>query len=172
MFRAQLRRLLRDNRGNVALMFAASLFPLSFLIGMGIDYTMASDRQAQLNGFADAAALAAVTPTMMAQADSVAKTAATSTFNAQAQQLNQITYTPSNLTVSVSTDSTGKRTATVAIRPLRRPSSRACSARTRSISAAPRPRPVASRRTSISICCSMIRPRWRSARRRRISVRW
>jgi Flp pilus assembly protein TadG len=114
MFRAQLRRLLRDNRGNVALMFAASLFPLSFLIGMGIDYTMASDRQAQLNGFADAAALAAVTPTMMAQADSVAKTAATSTFNAQAQQLNQITYTPSNLTVSVSTDSTGKRTATVA----------------------------------------------------------
>ena len=82
-------------------MFAASLFPLSFLIGMGIDYTMASDRQAQLNGFADAAALAAVTPTMMAQADSVAKTAATSTFNAQAQQLNQITYTPSNLTVSV-----------------------------------------------------------------------
>jgi Flp pilus assembly protein TadG len=95
-------------------MFAASLFPLSFLIGMGIDYTMASDRQAQLNGFADAAALAAVTPTMMAQADSVAKTAATSTFNAQAQQLNQITYTPSNLTVSVSTDSTGKRTATVA----------------------------------------------------------
>ena len=87
MFRAQLRRLLRDNRGNVALMFAASLFPLSFLIGMGIDYTMASDRQAQLNGFADAAALAAVTPTMMAQADLVAKTAATSTFNAQAQQL-------------------------------------------------------------------------------------
>ena len=94
-------------------MFAASLFPLSFLVGMGIDYTMASDRQAQLNGFADAAALAAVTPTMMAQADSVAQTAAQNTFNSQAAQLTQITYSPTNLTVSVSTDTTGKRTATV-----------------------------------------------------------
>jgi Flp pilus assembly protein TadG len=113
MIRAQLRRLLRDNRGNVAMMFAASVFPLSFLIGMAIDYTMASDRQAQLNGFADAAALAAVTPTMMAQSDTAAQTAAQNTFNAQAQQLTSISYSTSNLNVSVSTDSTGKRTATV-----------------------------------------------------------
>jgi Flp pilus assembly protein TadG len=113
MIRAQLRRLLRDSRGNVAMMFAASVFPLAFLIGMAIDYTMASDRQAQLNGFADAAALAAVTPTMMAQSDATAKTAATNTFNAQAQQLTQITYSTTNLTVSVATDSTGKRTSTV-----------------------------------------------------------
>ncbi len=113
MIRAQLRRLLRDSRGNVALMFAASLFPLAFLIGMAIDYTMASDRQAQLNGFADAAALAAVTPSMMAQADSIAQTTATNTFNAQAQQLTSITYLPANLNVSVSTTA-GKRTATVA----------------------------------------------------------
>jgi len=112
MVRAQLHRLLRDNRGNVAMMFAASLFPLSFLTGMAIDYTMASDRQAQLNGFADAAALAAVTPSMMAQSDSVAKTAAANTFNAQAEQLTSIDYSPSNLTVSVSTKS-GQRTATV-----------------------------------------------------------
>ena len=113
MIRAQLRRLLRDNRGNVAMMFAASLFPLAFLTGMAIDYTMASDRQAQLNGFADAAALAAVTPTMMAQSDTAAKTAAQNTFNAQAQQLTTISYAPANLTVSVATDNTGKRTATV-----------------------------------------------------------
>ncbi len=114
MIRAQLRRLLRDSRGNVAMMFAASLFPLAFLVGMAIDYTMASDRQAQLNGFADAAALAAVTPTMMAQSDAAAKTAATNTFNAQAQQLTQISYSPTNLNITVSTDNTGKRTATVA----------------------------------------------------------
>jgi Flp pilus assembly protein TadG len=113
MIRAQLRRLLRDSRGNVALMFAASLFPLAFLIGMAIDYTMASDRQAQLNGFADAAALAAVTPSMMAQSDAIAKTAAQNTFNSQAQQLTQISYAPTNLTVNVSTTA-GKRTATVA----------------------------------------------------------
>jgi Flp pilus assembly protein TadG len=113
MIRAQLRRLFRDSRGNVAMMFAASLFPLAFLIGMAIDYTMASDRQAQLNGFADAAALAAVTPSMMAQSDANAKTAATNTFNSQAQQLTSITYSTSNLNVSVSTTA-GKRTATVA----------------------------------------------------------
>jgi len=110
---AQLRRLLRDRSGNVAMMFAASLFPLAFLVGMAIDYTMASDRQAQLNGFADAAALAAVTPSMMAQSDSKAKTAARNTFNSQAQQLTSITYSPTNLTVSVSTTN-GKRTASVA----------------------------------------------------------
>jgi Flp pilus assembly protein TadG len=109
---AQLRRLLRDKRGNVALMFAASLFPLAFLVGMAIDYTMASDRQAQLNGFADAATLAAVTPNMMAQSDTAAKTTATTTFDAQAQQLTSINYSPSNLTVNLSTTS-GKRAATV-----------------------------------------------------------
>jgi Flp pilus assembly protein TadG len=112
MFRTQLRRLLRDKRGNVAMMFAVSLFPMAFLSGMAIDYTIASDRQAQLNGFADAAALAAVTPTMMAQSDSLAKTAAQNTFNSQAQQLTTIAYSTDNLTVNVSTTA-GKRTATV-----------------------------------------------------------
>ena len=113
MIRARLRRLLRDDRGNIAMMFAASLFPLAFLTGMGIDYTMASDRQGQLNGFADAAALAAVTPAMMAQSDATATNTAIHTFNEQAAQVTSVSYSPRNLTVSVSTDNTGKRTATV-----------------------------------------------------------
>lgn len=110
---ALLRRLVRDSRGNVAMMFAAALFPLVFLVGMAVDYTMASDRQAQLNGFADAAALSAVTPTMMAQSNTTAKTQAQNTFNGQASQLSGITYNTKNLTVSVTTNSGGTRTATV-----------------------------------------------------------
>src|ERR1700744_6188178 len=115
MLRALLRRLFHDRAGNVALMFAAALGPLVFLVGMAIDYTMAADRQAQLNGFADAAALAAVTPTMMAQSNAAATTAATNAFNAQAQALpaTAVTYSPKNLTVSVTTNSAGTRTATV-----------------------------------------------------------
>jgi Flp pilus assembly protein TadG len=113
MMLAFLRRLFRDGRGNVAMMVAISLFPMVFLGGMAVDYTMASDRQAQLNGYADAAALAAVTPTMMAQSNSTATTTATSTFNAQAGALSGITYTPSNLTVNVTTNTGGTRTAVV-----------------------------------------------------------
>jgi Flp pilus assembly protein TadG len=111
---APIRRLLRECRGNVAMMFAVSLFPLVFLTGMGIDYTVASDRQTQLNGFADAAVLSAVTPTMMSQPTAAAQAAAQNTFNAQAQQLSQINYTPStNVTVSVVANPDNTRTATV-----------------------------------------------------------
>ena len=98
----------------MAIIFALSVFPLAFLIGMAIDYTAASDRQAQLNGVADAAALSAVTPTMMAQSDAVATNAVISSFNAQAQQIRGITYAPENLNVAVATNpQTRKRTATV-----------------------------------------------------------
>jgi Flp pilus assembly protein TadG len=64
--------LIRDRKANVAIIFALALVPLVFLVGAGVDYTVAADRQAQLNAFADAAVLAAVTPTMMAQSDSTA----------------------------------------------------------------------------------------------------
>lgn len=108
-----LRHLLRDRRGNVAMMFAISLLPLVFLGGMAIDYTLASDKQAQLNGYADAAALSAVTPTMMAQSNATAQTTATNTFNAQASALTGITYSSNNLSVNITTNSGGTRTATV-----------------------------------------------------------
>ena len=77
--------LMRDRKANVAIIFALALVPLVFLVGVGVDYTVAADRQAQLNAFADAAVLAAVTPTMMAQSDSTAQAAAQNTFNAQAK---------------------------------------------------------------------------------------
>jgi Flp pilus assembly protein TadG len=105
--------LIRDRRANVAIIFALALVPLAFLVGVGVDYTVAADRQAQLNAFADAAVLAAVTPTMMAQSDSTAQAAAQNTFNAQANALSGVTYSANNLTVSVNTTAGGTRTASV-----------------------------------------------------------
>ncbi|MBL6618122.1 MAG: hypothetical protein ISR49_21875 [Alphaproteobacteria bacterium] len=105
-------RLVRDTRGNVATLFALASVPLIFLTGMGVDYTSAADRQAQLNAAADAAALAAVTPSMMAQSVSAATTTVQNTFNAQASAISGVTYNSSNLTVSINT-SGAKRTVTV-----------------------------------------------------------
>ena len=107
-------RFLRARDGNIALITALAAVPMTLLIGAGADYGLAADRQAQLNGFADAAALSAVTPTMMAQSNATAQTTAQNSFNAQAATLTQITYNNANLTVTVSTNSSGVRTATVA----------------------------------------------------------
>ena len=77
----------KDRSANVAVIFALAAIPLTFFVGMGIDYTLAANRQAQLNAAADAAALSAVTPTMMAQSLAIAKTKAQNTFNAQANAI-------------------------------------------------------------------------------------
>jgi Flp pilus assembly protein TadG len=55
-------RLVRDRSGTVAATFALAMIPAFYLVGVGIDYTKAAQRQQQLNAIADAAALAAVTP--------------------------------------------------------------------------------------------------------------
>jgi Flp pilus assembly protein TadG len=110
--RALIHRFLREAKANVATIFALAAVPMLFLTGMGIDYGFAADRQSQLNAFADAAALAAVTPTLMAGTTSASQTAAQNTFNAQASTLAGVTYNPSNLTVTVST-SGSVRTVTV-----------------------------------------------------------
>lgn len=112
MIAAILRRLMRCDRGNVAIILALSLIPLTFVIGMGVDYTIAVDRQTQLNADADAAALAAVTPTMMAQSASDASTAAQSMFDAQASTLKGVSYNPKNVSVTIN-DNGPLRTATV-----------------------------------------------------------
>ena len=110
--RSLLNRFVRDSHASVAVITAFAAIPMLFLIGAGVDYGMAVQREAELNGYADAAALAAVTPTMMAQSSSAATTAAQDTFNAQAASLGSITYSPTNLQVSISTVG-AKRTATV-----------------------------------------------------------
>jgi Flp pilus assembly protein TadG len=112
MFLSLLHRFMRDRTANVAMIFALASVPMVFLTGMGIDYTMAADRRVQLNSAADAAALAAVTPSMMAQSVSTATTTAQNTFNAQASAVSGVTYLAKNVSVAITT-SGSVRTVTV-----------------------------------------------------------
>jgi Flp pilus assembly protein TadG len=107
-----LRRFFSDKRGNVAIIFGLCIVPMTFLVGMGVDYGQAAMRNDQLGSAADAAALAAVSTAMMASNDAASTKAATSTFNAQASVIAGVTYDPANLTVKV-TDSITTRTVTV-----------------------------------------------------------
>ena len=77
------RRLWGSTRGNVAVISAFAMIPLTLAVGMGVDYSLQKRRQDQLAGIADAAALAALTPSMMAKTASVAQTAAQNFWNAQ-----------------------------------------------------------------------------------------
>jgi Flp pilus assembly protein TadG len=106
------RRLLQDRSATVASTFAFAMIPAFYLVGVGIDYTKAAQRQAQLNAIADAAALAAVTPAAMAQGDAQSVAAAQSMFNSQAATIPGISYDPAGLSVTVQ-DAGLKRTVAV-----------------------------------------------------------
>jgi Flp pilus assembly protein TadG len=110
------RRLATERRGNVAILTAFLMIPLLFALGMGVDYTLAKRRQDQINGYADAAALAGVTPNMMAQNSTAAQTAALNMFNAQLTTVGQISYSASNVSVTAVDQASGtslNRTVTV-----------------------------------------------------------
>jgi Flp pilus assembly protein TadG len=107
-----LRRFFGDRKGNVAIIFAFSLMPIALLTGMGIDYTAAAQKKAMLDAAADAAALAGVTPTLMAQPSSASVTAAQNMFNSQVANIPSLNYAAANLTVNA-TDNGLKRTVTV-----------------------------------------------------------
>jgi hypothetical protein len=83
-----------------------------FLAGMAMDYTSAELKKAQLDAAADAAAIAAVTPAMMAKTDAQATTAAQNIFNSKASGMTGLNYSTNNLNVVV-TDSGLNRTVTV-----------------------------------------------------------
>jgi Flp pilus assembly protein TadG len=100
MLRVSMRRFSRDRRGNVALIFALSMIPCVFLVGMGLDFTSATQKRVQLNAAADAAALAAVTPSMMTQSTTAAQTAATNAFNAVASNMANVTSVTPTITVN------------------------------------------------------------------------
>jgi Flp pilus assembly protein TadG len=109
----KLAALIRNRRGNVAITFAFCLFPLLIALGMSVDYSTAAKMRTKLNAVADSAALAAVTPAMMAQSDAASYAAAQNSFNAQATGLPDLQYNPQNLTITVS-DSGLNRTVVVA----------------------------------------------------------
>jgi Flp pilus assembly protein TadG len=85
-----LRRFLRDEKGNLSVMFALILVPAVGLIGMSVDYTMAAKRKALLDGIADSASLAAVTPAMLSQTDQTSIDAATALFNSQVSSIRGV----------------------------------------------------------------------------------
>ena len=109
------RRLRADRRGNVLMLTAFSLLPLTFAIGFGIDYARAGRFQTRVNAAADAAALAAVDPSMITQSDAAAQQAAQAMFDQQVSGLKGMTI--SNRTVSITSTSSGSlgtlRTVTV-----------------------------------------------------------
>src|SRR5450755_2094956 len=106
------RQFVSDRSGTIAATFALGLIPLMGIVGMGIDYASSAQRHAQLNAIADSAALAAVTPAMMAQGDAQSIAAAQQTFNAQAAAVPGVVYNSANLTVTAQ-DNGMHRTVTV-----------------------------------------------------------
>lgn len=93
-----------DRRGNVLILTALSLVPLTFAVGFSIDYTRAMKLRTRMNAAADAAALAAVNVSMMQQGDTAATAAARTMFNAQVSGLPGMIYdttNPANPTVTI-----------------------------------------------------------------------
>jgi Flp pilus assembly protein TadG len=102
----------RDRRGNVTLIFGLAAIPLTFAIGMAVDYGNNARKWSQLNAAADAAALAATTQPMMQQSTATAQTAAENMFAAQASGIANIV--PGTLNVNISFATSGySRTVTV-----------------------------------------------------------
>jgi Flp pilus assembly protein TadG len=85
---ARLRRIGAERRGNVLMIFAFAMIPMVFATGMGIDYTRAERLQTKLDAVADAAALSAVTQTMMRQTNATACQTARNMFKSQAAGLS------------------------------------------------------------------------------------
>ncbi len=77
-------RLKASQKGGVMIIMGFVIIPLTFILGFGIDYARAMSLQTKLNAAADAAALAAVAPSMILQSNSQSTSAATNMFNAQA----------------------------------------------------------------------------------------
>ena len=101
----------RDRKANVAITFALVMIPTVYLLGMALDYSLAVRKRSQLNAAIDAAAISAVTPSMLAQSSSVATTTATNVFNATANGMPGLSGPPAlNVTIA---NSGLVRTATV-----------------------------------------------------------
>ena len=84
------RRLLKDQRGNVLMFYGFAIIPLTFSVGMGIDYARAMKAQTKLDAAADAAALNSVSQTMMLQTTTKACAAAKALFKSQSSNIPNI----------------------------------------------------------------------------------
>jgi Flp pilus assembly protein TadG len=111
MLRAWLYHFVIDRKANVAVIFALTIVPIIFLLGMTLDFTQALRKKEQLDAAADAAAIAAVRPAMLTQTDTVAQDTAYAIFMSTANSLPGLAAVPSP-TITV-TDSGLSRTVSV-----------------------------------------------------------
>src|SRR5579872_569959 len=79
-----------NKAGNIAIITALMMIPLTFALGMAYDYTMAEARQDQINGMADVATLAGVTPTQMAKSYATSQTFSANLFLSQIATVNGV----------------------------------------------------------------------------------
>jgi Flp pilus assembly protein TadG len=105
-----LQRLARNEDGSLTPMFALTLLPVLGLVGITVDYSQSSARKVMLDAIADSAALAAVTPAMLASSDQVSINTATTLFNSQASSVKGVGAISLSVTAA---DSGLTRTVTV-----------------------------------------------------------
>jgi Flp pilus assembly protein TadG len=86
------RRFFQSESANVVIIFALSVFPIVFLVGLGMDFTIASQKKLHLDAAADAAALSAVTPQMANQTVAATQAYAQQVFNGEASTLTGVSY--------------------------------------------------------------------------------
>ena len=96
-----LAELARDSQGNVAIISVFVLIPLILALGFGVDSTLQTRARDQMNGLADSAVLAAVTPQMMTQPAATAQAAAQTVFAAGAPSVANVDFDPSSIDVTV-----------------------------------------------------------------------
>jgi Flp pilus assembly protein TadG len=86
-FHTRLCRFVGDRTANVAVIFAIVMVPTVFLLGMALDYTHTQRMKSNLDAATDAAAVAAVTSSMMQQTPQVAQTTAKNVFRSTSNPL-------------------------------------------------------------------------------------
>jgi Flp pilus assembly protein TadG len=92
---------LRARDGNVSMMFALASPFLLLGIAVSVDFNNASVARTKLNADADAAGLAALTPSMMQQSDATAQAAAIAMFNARAAAMTSLVPGQTTVTVTI-----------------------------------------------------------------------
>ena len=123
-FSSLLNRFRRDQRGNIAVIFAIACIPLISAVGCAIDYSEATRMKAKLQSAADAAAVASISAqspgwlaasTMTGNGEvTVAETAAMNIFNGNITGANNSLFTLNSKTTTAVVTKTGPNlTATV-----------------------------------------------------------
>jgi Flp pilus assembly protein TadG len=91
----------RRRNGNASLLFALLLPVVIFAVGASVDFGRATVARTRLNSAADAAALAALTPTMMQQSASAAQIAVVNMFNSQIANISSLVAGDTTVSVTI-----------------------------------------------------------------------